>query len=531
MPRGIAAALVVALLWAGWRASAFQVPLEPCPERKAKQAADQPKLQRVYFGNKNACGGTSCHERLEPLGSDDKDATAAFARLHEMNVWFKLDKHKDATKVLTEGVGKKIAQRMGIPVEPVDFVKNKSHWKQCLTCHGVYVEDEKEVDKKSFSPQQRVESGVSCVACHGAHAEWVFEHTKPVNNVWQTFTRQEKQVKFGLRDLWDPSARATLCCSCHVGNAAEGKIVTHEMYAAGHPPLPGFEIATFSEAMPRHWETWSEKLKRLSMHKDLYAKAYQFDPGQEQIEAARMLVISAAVAFRETMHLSASQAAQTAKADKAEAAAWPELAAFDCYACHHDLKRDSWRQERGYKGKPGRPQMRDWPLALLHVSIDHAGQDGAKAAITANRQQFDKHLQDLIEVFNDQPFGSPPRVAKAACSLVAWSDNLITQLEQAKYDRAAAQRLLRSLNDYAQKGLLDFDSARQIAWASQALYTALDGAKARSQFDALNAQLNLQLPIGQQAIAGPFMSRTMKLVQDYDPKVFQKNMEKIAAAP
>ena len=32
-----------------------------------------------------------------------------------------------------------------------------------------------------------------------------------------------------------------MCLSCHLGNAREGRVVTHEMYAAGHPPLPGFE--------------------------------------------------------------------------------------------------------------------------------------------------------------------------------------------------------------------------------------------------------------------------------------------------
>ena len=35
-------------------------------------------------------------------------------------------------------------------------------------------------------------------------------------------------------------------------------MVTHEMYAAGHPPLPGFEIATFCSQMPPHWESAAE---------------------------------------------------------------------------------------------------------------------------------------------------------------------------------------------------------------------------------------------------------------------------------
>ena len=33
---------------------------------------------------------------------------------------------------------------------------------------------------------------------------------------------------------------------------------------------------------------------------------------------------------------------------------WPEFAHLECYQCHHDLRRDSWRIRRGYGGrKPG----------------------------------------------------------------------------------------------------------------------------------------------------------------------------------
>ena len=45
------------------------------------------------------------------------------------------------------------------------------------------------------------------------------------------------------------SSRAKLCSACHVGNVEDGKLVTHEMYAAGHPPLPGIEIVAFCDAL------------------------------------------------------------------------------------------------------------------------------------------------------------------------------------------------------------------------------------------------------------------------------------------
>src|SRR5262245_43381679 len=214
-------------------------------------------------------------------------------------------------------------------------------------------------------------------------------------------------------------------------------MLTTEMYPSGRPPLPGFEFAAFSEAMPRHWETWTEKLKRLPNQKEAYAKAYQFNAEKEpgQIEQARMAMVAAAVALRESMKLAADQAEGRAKVNNQELT-WPEFAAFDCYACHHDLKKDSWRQQRGYKGIPGRPQLRDWPLALVHVSIDYLSQGGANAGTALpSRQAFDQEFQKLTVVLNARPFGAPKDVAQAARRLEKWSDDLIKQLDKATYDR------------------------------------------------------------------------------------------------
>ena len=44
----------------------------------------------------------------------------------------------------------------------------------------------------------------------------------------------------------NPARRAERCTSCHVGSESEGRFVTHEMYAAGHPPLPPVEVMAFS---------------------------------------------------------------------------------------------------------------------------------------------------------------------------------------------------------------------------------------------------------------------------------------------
>src|SRR5947209_10193839 len=76
---------------------------------------------------------------------------------------------------------------------------------------------------------------------------------------WRGVASQAKEEQYRMADLWDPGKRSKTCASCHVGNSDEGKVVTHAMYAAGHPPLPGVEISTFSDAMPRHWQYLKEK--------------------------------------------------------------------------------------------------------------------------------------------------------------------------------------------------------------------------------------------------------------------------------
>ena len=66
-------------------------------------------------------------------------------------------------------------------------------------------------------------------------------------------------------DVRNPIVRAEQCFGCHIGNAAEGKIITHEMYAAGHPPLPNIEIESYVAQLPRHWRYLDEKVAALHL--------------------------------------------------------------------------------------------------------------------------------------------------------------------------------------------------------------------------------------------------------------------------
>jgi hypothetical protein len=516
--RQLAVAALPAALLLGWINHAARGVASP---NATPQAAEPARLSRLYFGNAG-CGGATCHGSASgpKQGEDRLDGfSTLFARHTEMQVWQERDRHQLATRVLTEPRGRRMAELLGIKGDVTDPAAHR-HWQQCLNCHGVAIADEKEADSESFAPKQRIANGVSCVVCHGPHAEWVNAHVKPVGNNWRTLTREEKRDKFGLTDLWDPVRRAELCCSCHVGSAAERKVVTHEMYAAGHPPLASFEIVTFSDAMPRHWETLAEKYHRLPKAKAIYEKAYQLseDVGEQQV---RLLLTSAVISLRSSAQIVAAYA----KADRPGTERdWPEFALYDCYACHHDLKSDSWRQKRGYAGKPGRPQMTAWPLALAPLAIPP--EPRAAAA------DYRKRLAALQSAFSKTPFGDPADVLPAADAMAVWSDMMLKQVQHSRYD---VGKLLTALLQRNENALLDFDSARQVSWTVQVLlkeaYPGLfDSAKVKEPLDRLREQLALALPTGKQPMPEEYTRTTMTKRAEYDTSGLQKEFRALAGA-
>ena len=185
----------------------------------------------------------------------------------------------------------------------------------------------------------------------------------------------KEKSELGLVDLHDPYTRATKCAGCHIGNKAEGKFVTHEMYAAGHPPLPPFELVTYCRDMPRHYHTYRDTpgishnrflTEMASKDPDKAWKTFHFRLPKDECPNARDFALGTVAAFESTMKLLADDARETPKGQLLD------FAHFDCYACHHDLKVPSWRQERGYRGVPGRPTMRPWATESLQAILEHA---------------------------------------------------------------------------------------------------------------------------------------------------------------
>ena len=110
---------------------------------------------------------------------------------------------------------------------------------------------------------------------------------------------------------------AEVCLSCHVGNAQQGKVVTHEMFAAGHPPISGFEIETFpAPCRSTGSRPPSSRRRSRSSMRD------QRGPDKaEAMSSTRMMIIAGLVALKDYAGLVGDNA--KARAQAAAEMAWP----------------------------------------------------------------------------------------------------------------------------------------------------------------------------------------------------------------
>jgi hypothetical protein len=431
----------------------------------AQPPPGDPWKDAKYFGA-GMC--KNCHTK--PAGND-----TSFVLLNEFTTWRAEDRHSLAYAALKGRRGQKMGQLLGMDVTKAEA--------GCLGCHSMHFPNR---EGPGFSPLD----GISCDGCHGPSQRWIADHT--LKDEWRKKSPEEKE-RYGMRDLRDPAKRAALCSSCHVGNAAEGKIVTHAMYAAGHPPLPGIELAAFSNHLPQHWRDLKD-VPYLKQAPPEIKKLYHYD--QAEFQKAILTVVGSGAALAEQMDLVAGRAKFTAKnpreiwpelalpssaGEKKPEALWPQVAMahFDCYVCHHELIRPSWRQERGYGvrlldgqvifGVPGRPQIRPWPLQVLQTSLLFTAQTPADA----NRMFTELHakLDKIYAATNGRPFGIPEELRQSTQDFATWS-LLVTKgtLANAKFDAGSPLKLLRRLGSLSPREFLDFDEARQIAWALQAVY-------------------------------------------------------------
>lgn len=478
-------------------------------------SAKEASAGNFYYGaTKNTCGLSGCHS--SPPNTDEMYV----CECTEFTTWQQKDKHAKAFLVLRSERSKRMGQILWND-------SDVTHREECLSCHAVVITKADRVDR-SF----QLEQGVTCVVCHGPRKKWVDDHQVFGNREqFRAKTPKEKEDEYGLKDLWAPSERATLCASCHVGNIEPGKadkFVTHDMYAAGHPPLPSFETATFSDQMPRHWRYRYEKRDNLSKRfpnkrEEIDKILRNYGEGEER---TRLALVSAAVVLRESMWLLARQAERCNSGTANQQAL--DMANFDCYACHHDLKSPSWRQRRGYAGKPGRPPLHPWPIALMKLVIPEAAENDAEAKEWG--LEFEKKLHQLQTAIEDRPYGNPQKIVPAATSLAQWADRLAKRLEKKKCDGSVVRKIRQDIPLLFQKETLDYDSARQVAWTFQIIDKELGESDSRVQeiLDRQDKMLKLHLPSGQERDIVKELKSGLEILNSYEPDQFKKALQELS---
>ncbi|MCG8649218.1 MAG: hypothetical protein MI861_05265, partial [Pirellulales bacterium] len=355
--------------------------------------------------------------------------------------------------------------------KPAGYAKFRDH---CLTCHGGYQPGQPGFDYEGKADAQ---IGIDCLYCHQNQEveskEWETDH---YGRDWRLKTPAEKSA-LGMNHLVGTANQAALCFDCHVGNRAKQMFVTHEMYAAGHPPLPSIELETFSKQMPQHWQTPGQLHKNLAedaSRDEYFAINY---PGVGDAGATfwntRKMLIGALAARKKSLQLLIDSAAKEES--------WGDFALYDCAACHHELRTDSRRQKRTnptqadensagwrgrYSGPPGRPRQAEWPDSLLFSAVWFAGLD-------KQVMEFEGRLHWR---FGETPFGHRAQVAEDAGKLLAELDAAITKLEQTPLSAQQARQILGVIALTPEEKLLSYDAARQVVWAMRVIAAELESA-------------------------------------------------------
>ncbi|HLQ46271.1 MAG TPA: multiheme c-type cytochrome, partial [Planctomycetaceae bacterium] len=232
--------------------------------------------------------------------------------------------HRRAYDILLSDDSQSIAQKLELTVSPHKAAR-------CLACHAMDAGESAVIHGERFA----IEFGVACESCHGAAGQWVARHT---GQTWKSLSSVQKE-EFGFRDLRSLGTRADTCVVCHVGSS--NGTVDHELIAAGHPRL-SFELAAYHTLLPKHWDQ---------------SAAVRREPDQE----LRLWAIGqvAAAKAQSDISISHAEAALRAGSDRVI----PDLAEFDCHACHHDLADEDWRGRSKTRGALGTPQWGSWTVA------------------------------------------------------------------------------------------------------------------------------------------------------------------------
>ncbi|MFM7071681.1 MAG: hypothetical protein ACKO38_07825 [Planctomycetota bacterium] len=265
-----------------------------------------------------SCASATCHGNADELVPGEPISG------HEQTLWVEFDPHAKAVATLASARYRAVleAYHNGMPQgTSVRVAADK-----CAVCHdpqgladsqgGADAIPLNTARAETAGEALRVNAsrpqGIGCEDCHGSAEKWLANHYQ------RTATRDTLRAD-GFLDLKHLVTRGRVCGSCHVGDSEHN--LTHDMYAAGHPPLR-FELSSFQDLIAtKHWSE-RERLVVPAFKLRLWA-------------AGQAAVADAALGQLESRAMAAKTPID---AHDAHNSPWPEFSEYDCFACHQRLR-------------------------------------------------------------------------------------------------------------------------------------------------------------------------------------------------
>jgi hypothetical protein len=368
-----------------------------------------------------SCASTVCHGRVNRA----EDATVW---LNEYRVWLRQDYHSRAYRTLLTEQSKDIAQKLGLSAAHTADL--------CLDCHA----DNVPVERRGERFQ--LDDGVGCEACHGGSERWLESHA-------ELGTSHSDNVSRGLYPTDEPLAKAELCLSCHLGT--RDKLATHRIMGAGHPRLT-FELETFTVNQPAHF----------TVDDDYRERKRDREPVSSWLTG---LAINGATLF----DLLASEA-------YGGTGPFPELAFYQCHACHHGMDELRWQRDPLAPAlDPGSVRLNDGPLRVLLSCLTATDADSAAALEAALRRIHRESLE------------GEGAVARQSRELATALRRLAGRFPASTYSETDLRRLRSTLlEDGAGGHFRDYTAAEQAFLGIETLTIELgDEERLKSRLDAL----------------------------------------------
>jgi hypothetical protein len=374
-----------------------------------------------------SCAGSPCHGAAQRGKTTD-------VQQNEYLTWQRRDKHAKAFQALESEQGERIAHNLGLPKAETAKI--------CLDCHADNVPAEKR------GVQFQLSDGVGCEACHGAADRWLGPHAggKVAHDALVTDD--------GLYPTDRPRDRALLCLSCHEGD--ETRFMTHRILGAGHPRLV-FELETFTQIEPAHF-----------LLDDAYRRRKRAAAGIQIWAVGQALQV---------------ERLMTALADPRHRGdgVFPELAFFDCQACHHPTSPLRWQKRADVGLGPGLPHVDDANAVMLQALARHLAPDEAAA--------LDRDLP-LLQKALAEGQGDPHALAE---KLAATAHRLGGVLDAHEFGRDDMKAMLGALAAALQSSdAVDYAAAEQATMGFASIIDTLQTGHLvdAAQFGALKAALD-----------------------------------------